>query len=214
MVKNKEESKDCKEMKLKHKKNKGGGYKERKDPLTEKAPRHSASAMKKDADAISNEGAVVPTGEHKVAQDAVIADFEKKIDKIEIPDKDEESVILQYKDSEKENLLEKVFAYEKMAGITIPLDYDSDSESFLVSIKKSEIDKFRTFMKDFEEILFSETADKKIEDVQSNRSSRAIALDKSKTASRVGRKENPSDLKDWAENPARLDLLGVDAGEV
>lgn len=214
MVNNKEESEDCKEMKLKHKKNKGGGYKERKDPLTEKAPRHSASAMKKDADAISNEGAVVPTGEHKVAQDAVIADFEKKVDDVEIPDKDRESVILRYKDSKKENLLEKVFTYEKMSGTTIPLDYDSDSDSFILSIKKSEIDEFRIFMKDFEEITFSETVDTTIGKVQSNRSSRAIAIDKSKTASRIGRKDNPIDLKDWSENPAKLDLLGVDVGEV
>ena len=213
MVKNKDESQECKENKLKDKKNKGG-YKELKDPLTGKGKRHSAAALKKDADIISDEVAVVPSGGHKVAQEAVIADFEKKVDDVEIPEKDGESVILRYKDSKKENLLEKVYAYEKMSGTTIPLDYDSDSDSFILSIKKSEIDKFRTFMMDFEEIPFNETADKKIEEIQSQRSNRAIAIDESKTANRVGRKDNPIDLKDWAENPAKLDLLDVDAGEV
>ena len=210
MIQNKDESQECKEKKLKDKKNKGG-YKELKDPLLGKGKRHSAAALKKDADAISNKGAVVPSEEHKVAQEAVIADFEKKVDNVEIPDG--ESVILRYKDSKKENLLEKVFAYEKMSGTTIPLDYDSTSDSFILSIKKSEIDMFRTFMKDFEEIPFSETADTTIGKVQSNRSSRAIAIDKSKTASRVGLKNNPIDLRDWSENPGRLDLLDVDAGE-
>src|SRR5659263_474346 len=69
MVKNKdeskEESKDCIEKTVKSKKNKGGGYTEPKDPLTEKAPRHSASALKKDANSISDEVAFVPGGEHK-----------------------------------------------------------------------------------------------------------------------------------------------------
>jgi len=214
MIQNKDESQECKEKKLKDKKNKGG-YKELKDPLLGKGKRHSAAALKKDADAISNKGAVVPSEEHKVAQEAVIADFEKKVDNIEIPDRDGESVILRYKDSKKENLLEKVFAYEKMSGTTIPLDYDSDSDSFIVSVKKLDVDKFRTFMKDFEEIPFStETADNTIKDVQSRRSNRAIAIDNSIKANRVGDKQNHTDLKDWSKNPGTLDLLGVDSGEV
>ncbi|OGH05882.1 MAG: hypothetical protein A2W22_04630 [Candidatus Levybacteria bacterium RBG_16_35_11] len=213
MIKNKDKTQECKDKKSKDKENKGG-YRELKDPLLGKGKRHSAAALKKDADAISNEGAVVPSGEHKGAQEAVIADLEKKVDDVEIPNKDGESVILRYKDSEKENLLEKIFAYEKMTGTTIPLDYDSDSESFLVSVKKSEIDEFRPFMKDFLEIPFKETADKKIEEIQSKRSNRAIAIDKSITASRVGRKDNPIDLKNWSENPGKLDLLDVDSGEL
>ncbi len=55
--------------------------------------------------------------------------------------------------------------------------------------------------------------DKKIKDVQSKRSNRAIAIDKSIKANRVGHKENPADLKEWAENPNKLDLLGVDAAD-
>jgi hypothetical protein len=207
MVKSKED-KECKEKTVKGKNNKGG-YKEPKDPLTEKAPRHQA-AMKKDVDAISDDVSI--------AQEAVVKDFEKKAEAEVVPDKDEESVILRYKDSKKDNLLEKVFAYEKMSGTTIPLDFESDSGnedsgSFLVSVKRSEIEKFRSFMKDFEEIPFSGEIEHKIAEVQSKRSGRAVAMDKSIKANRVGRKDNPIDLKDWSENPARLDLLDVDAGE-
>lgn len=192
MVKSKEASKiqECEEKTLESKKNKG--YKEPKDPLINKAKRHSVAALKKNANEISDNVAI--------AQKAVIDD-------IEIPNNEGES-LLRYKDSENKNIPEKVFAYEKMNGTTIPLDYDSDGESFLVSVKKSEIDGFRTFMKDFEEIPL---ADQKIEEIQSKRSNRAIAIDKSITASRVGRKENPIDLKEWAESPNTLDLLGVDA---
>ena len=211
MVKSKEENKECKEKKLKDKEYKGG-YRELKDPLLGKGKRHTASAMKKDADAISNKGAVVPSEEHKVAQEAVIADFEKKVDNIEIPDKDEESVILRYKDSKKENLLEKVFAYEKMSGTTIPLDYDSASDSFILSIKKSEIDMFRTFMKDFEEIPFNETKeiDERIAEVQNSRSKSALDKDNSITAMKVGKKEIPQDLISWLAHPNLSDLESID----
>ena len=196
MVKNKDERKDCKEKKLKDKKNKGG-YKEIKDPLLGKGKRHTASAMKKDADVISDDVAISPAGNDKKGKEETVnpasADFEKETEDLEIiPDKDEESVILRYKDSVEENILEKVFAYEKKTGTTIPLDFDSDSESFILSIKKSETDKFRTFMKDFLEIPFS--GEMEIEEVQSIR---ALAIDKKIKA-----------------NSNTLDLLGEDGGEV
>lgn len=146
MAKNTEESKDC----IK------GGYKEQRDPLTDKAKRHSASALKKYANAISNAVAVVPSKElkAKTLPQGEVADFEKKAEDVEIiPDKDKEqfekSVILRYKDSDN-TFLEKVHAYEKIAGKIIPLDYDSDSESFIVSV--NDIEKFREFMIHFEEI--------------------------------------------------------------
>lgn len=210
MVKNKDECKECKEKKLKDKKNKGG-YKEIKDPLLGKGKRHSSASLKKDADIISDDVAISPSGNDKKGQKETVT----QADALEIvPDKDEESIILRYKDSEKDNLLEKVFAYEKMTGTTIPLDYDSDSDSFIVSVKKLEVDKFRTFMNDFEEIPFDETADNTIKEIQSKRSNRAIAIDNSIKANRVGDKQNPTDLKDWSKNPSTLDLLGVDDGEV
>jgi len=186
------------------------GFREAKD-LSGKSPIHKAAALKNkfEKEQISKEVAIIPVDNEQ----------EKPIDPTGKKE-NEESVILQYKDSENETLLEKVSAYEKLSGTTIPLDFESDSGtdysgSFILSIKKSEIDKFRAFMKDdFEEIPISETADNTIKDVQSRRSNRAIAIDKSITASRVGRKDNPIDLKDWSENPNTLDLLGVDAGEV
>jgi hypothetical protein len=203
MVKNKEESKECKEKKLNDKKNKGG-YKEPKDPLTEKAPRHQAAALES-KDLISDEVAISPAGKDKTEKEEETLSQEAA----EVKDKEqfEESVILRYKDSEK--FLETVFAYEKMTGTTIPLDFDSDS--FIVSVK-SEVDKFRDFMKEkgLEEIPYINETDKKIAEVQSKRSGRAVKIDKSIKANRVGHKENPADLKEWAENPARLDLAGID----
>lgn len=200
MVKNKDE---CKEKTMKDKKNKG--YKEPKDPLTEKAPRHSAAALKKDADIISDDVAVVPSEnkEETVAQEASVKDFEKKA-----PEKDKEqigeSVTLRFDDSEK--FVNAAFEFDP----NLPLDFDEDS--FIVSVPNEKVNAFRELMREkgIEEITFSET----ISDVQSKRSNRAIAIDKSIKANRVGHKENPTDLKDWAENPNTLDLLGVDAGEV
>ena len=213
MVKNKEESKDCKEMKLKNKKNKGGGYKERKDPLTEKAPRHSASALKKDADAISNEGAVVPTGEHKVAQDAVIADFEKKVDEVEIPDKDKEqfekSVTLRFEDSEK--FLDAVSHFEEKNNITMPLDFDENS--FIVAISKEKVDAFREFMSEKGIVEMLNETDKKIAEVQSKRSNRALEMDNSKTAFKIGSPLDEEHLAKWLRNPQLSDIIGVDDGE-
>jgi len=213
MVKNKEESKDCKEMKLKNKKNKGGGYMERKDPLTEKAPRHSASALKKDADAISNEGAVVPTGEHKVAQDAVIADFEKKVDEVEIPDKDKEqfekSVTLRFEDSEK--FLDAVSHFEEKNNITMPLDFDENS--FIVAISKEKVDAFREFMSEKGIVEMLNETDKKIAEVQSKRSNRALEMDNSKTAFKIGSPLDEEHLAKWLRNPQLSDIIGVDDGE-
>lgn len=204
-------NKECKELKEKPNELNNKGFREAKD-ISGKSPIHKATALKSkfEKEQISKEVAIIPV-DNELEEPIDPAGNDKK--------EDEGSVILRYKDSENETLLEKVFAYEKLSGTTIPLDFESDSGtdysgSFILSIKKSEIDKFRAFMKDdFEEIPYSETADQKIKDVQSRRSNRAIAIDKSITASRVGRKDNPIDLKDWSENPNTLDLLGVDAGE-
>ncbi len=200
MVKNKEESKDCKEKTVKDKKNKG--YKEPKDPLTEKAPRHQAAALEKDV--ISDEVAISPAGKDKIEKEEETLSR----DAAEVKDKEqfEGSVILRYKDSEK--FLEAAFDYDT----NMLLDYDDDS--FIVAISKEKVDEFRDYMKKrgLEEVPYE--TDKKIAEVQSKRSNQAIAIDKSIKANRVGHKDNPTDLKEWAENPNKLDLFGVDAGEV
>lgn len=202
-------NKECKELKEKPNELNNKGFREAKD-ISGKSPIHKAAALKSkfEKEQISKEVAIIPVDNE--LEEPIYPAGKKE---------NEESVNLRYKDSQNETLLEKVFAYEKLSGITIPLDFESDSGtdysgSFILSVKKSEIDKFRAFMKDdFEEIPFSETADQKIEEIQSKRSSRAIAIDKSITASRVGLKENPIDLKEWAESPNTLDLLDVDSGE-
>lgn len=49
-----------------------------------------------------------------------------------------------------------------------------------------------------------------IEEVQSKRKPGAIARDNSKTAERVGDKEDIEDVAEWAKNPGKTDLEGVD----
>ena len=200
MVKNKDESKECKEKTVKDKKN--TGYKEPKDPLTEKAPRHQAAALEKDV--ISDEVAISPAGNDKIEKEEDTLSQEVA----EIKEEQfEGSIILRYKDSEK--FINAVSEFDT----NLPLDFDENS--FIVLVSKEKVDAFREFMKEegIEEIPYINETDKKIEEVQSKRSNRAIAVDKSKKANRVGNKENPADLKDWAENPNTLDLLGVDAAD-
>ncbi len=211
MQRKESKNKECKELKEKPNELNNKGFREAKD-LSGKSPIHKAAALKNkfEKEQISK----------KVAMTPVDNELEEPINPAGKKE-NEESVILRYKDSEKDNLLEKVFAYEKLSGTTIPLDFESDSGtdysgSFILSVKKSEIDEFRTFMRDFEEIPVNESKeiDEKISEVQSKRSNRAIAMDKSIKANRVGLKEIPIDLKNWSENPGKLDLLDVDSGEL
>ncbi len=60
--------------------------------------------------------------------------------------------------------------------------------------------------KDEEEELTEEI----VEEVQSKRKPQAIAKDDSKTAEKVGNKEDAEDLVDWIKNPGESDLEGVD----
>lgn len=190
MVKNKEESNDCKDKKLKDKNN--GGYRELKDPLLGKAKRHTASAMKKDADAISDDIAIL-----------------KKIDDVEIPNADENSEILRYKDSDK--FLDAVYQFEEQKNITVPLDWDSNSNSFLVLVSKEISNEFQDFIKEkVGEIPDTREIDEKIAEVQNSRSKSALGKDNSITAQKVGKKENPEDLKAWLAHPNLSDLENID----
>jgi len=217
MVKNKdeskEESKDCIEKTVKSKKNKGGGYTEPKDPLTEKAPRHSASALKKDANSISDEVAFVPGGEHKEEKvTQAETDLEKKADDVEIPNKDKEqigeSVTLRFEDSEK--FINAVSEFDN----NLPLDFDENS--FIVAVSKEKVDAFRKFMseKGIEEMPpYTNETDKKIAEVQSKRSNRALELDNSKKAAKIASKYDAEHLERWLQSPQLSDIIGVDDGE-
>jgi len=209
MVKNKDE---CKEKTMKDKKNKG--YKEPKDPLTEKAPRHQAAALEI-KDIISDDVAISPPGNDKkeieeiFTKDAAVADLEKKIDNVEIPNKDEKSVILRYKDSDK--FLDAVFQFEEQRKLTVPLDWDSDSDSFLVSVSKEISNEFQNFIKEkVDEIPDTREIDEKIAEVQNARSKSALDKDNSITALKVGKKENPEMLDAWLAHPNLSDLENID----
>jgi hypothetical protein len=209
MVKNKDESQECIEKKLKDKKK--GGYRELKDPLLGKGKRHSAAALKKDADIISNEVAVVPSGEHKEDTVTAGADFEKTVGDMEkVPAKDKEkikeTVTLRFENSEK--FLKAAFEFNP----NLPLDFDEDS--FIVAVSKEKLDTFRGFMseKGIEELPFTET-DRKIAEVQSMRSNRALKLDNSKKATKIASREDEKHLSKWLKNPSLSDVIGVDDGE-
>ncbi len=208
MVKNKDE---CKEKTMKSKQNKGG-YKELKNPLTEKAPRHQAAAIKKEEEAISDDVAVVPTEnkEETVAQEASVKDFEKKAEEI-VPEKDKEqigeSVTLRFDDSEK--FVNAAFEFDP----NLPLDFDEDS--FIVSVPNEKVNAFRELMREkgIEEMPYIDETEKKIAEVQSKRSNRALELDNSKKAIKIGSPLDEEHLAKWLRNPQLSDIIGVDDGK-
>lgn len=53
-------------------------------------------------------------------------------------------------------------------------------------------------------------AEEIIEEVKSKRKPGAIARDNTITAAKVGDKEDPKDVAEWAKNPAKSDLKDVD----
>ncbi len=175
--------------------------------ISDKHEEHSASAFKKDADIISD-------GEHKeetVAKEASVADFEKKVDDVEMIDKDMEhigeSVTLRFEDSEK--FVNAVSEFDP----NLPLDFDENS--FIVAVSKEKVDAFRKLMseKGIEEMPYITEIDKKIAEVQSKRSNRALELDNSKKAAKIGGKDDAEHLEKWLKNPNLSDIVGVDDGE-
>jgi len=52
--------------------------------------------------------------------------------------------------------------------------------------------------------------DEIINEVQNKRSKRAVGRDKSRTAKRVGKKENTGELIAWMKSPGKSDMSGVD----
>ncbi len=207
MIRNKDETQECKDKKLKDKKN--TGYQEPKDPLTEKAPRHSAAALKRDADIISDDVAVVPSEnkEKTVAQEASVKDFEKKA-----PEKDKEqigeSVTLRFDDSEK--FVNAAFEFDP----NLPLDFDEDS--FIVSVPNEKVNAFRELMREkgIEEMPYINKTEKKIAEVQSKRSNRALEMDNSKKATKIASRGDEKHFERWLRSPQLSDIIGVDDGEM
>lgn len=178
------------------KKNNEKGYKEPKDALSGKAPRHQKAALetKFEKEPISDEIGIVPEKEP--------APCDKK--------PEQETVTLRYEDSDK--FLDAVKEFEEKNGI-MPLDFDENH--FEVAVSKEKVDTFRDFMTEngIDEITDNEKIDEKIASKQNERTSLALLKDKSMTASRIGDKSNPDDLKDWLKNPNKLDLDGIDTKE-
>ncbi len=145
------------------KKNNEKGYREPKDALTGKAKRHQKAALetKFEKEPISDEIDIVPE-KQPVPCDKKLA---------------EETITLRYEDSDE--FLDAVKEFEEKNGI-MPLDFDEDS--FVVAVSKEKVEAFRESMKekDIEEIVDTDIDDK-IADIQKNRSSLSLALDKSQS---------------------------------
>ena len=197
MVKNKEESKDCKEEKLKEtvkETKKFKGFHEEKNVLSGKSQQHQAAALKNkfEKEQISEQVAITP------------------VDK----EQEEKTLILRFKDSNR--FLDAVYEFEELKNITIPLDFDEGEEgekgSFLVGISKEIGIEFKNFMKEkgLEIMPNVLEIDAKIAEVQNSRSKSALGKDNSITAQKVGKKENPEDLNSWLAHPNLSDLEKID----
>jgi hypothetical protein len=203
---NKEETKNCTEKTKTDNKNKGGGYKEQKDPLTNKGKRHSAAALKNqfEKEQISAVAITPAVKEHK--ED--ITSPETAVKAVEIVDKDKDIVTLRFEDTGEFLTVLKKFQKENN-NLELAMDYD---ESYLIGVPLDLVEPIRKFMtgKGIKEMT-ENTVEDRIRDVQNNRSRLAIAIDKKIKAKRIGEKQNPLDLIDWAGSPNTLDLLDVDA---
>jgi hypothetical protein len=164
------------------------GFHEDVDPLLGKARKHSIIALKNkfDKEKISKKVAITPANNGK----------------------EEKTLNLRFKDSDK--FLDAVFEFEDKHDTTIPLDFEKDS--FIVAVSKEMGDIFRNFMKikGLEEIPEARVIDEKIAAVQKARSKSALDKDNSITALKVGKKENPDNLKQWLANPNLSDLENID----
>jgi hypothetical protein len=205
MVNNKEETKNCTEKTTIDNKNKGGGYMEPKDPLTNKAKRHSAVALKNQfkKEQISKKVAITPAEkEHK--ED--ITSPETAVKAVEIADKDKDIITLRFEDTGEFLTVLKKFQKENN-HLELAMDYD---ESYLIGVPLPMVESIRKFMtgKGIKEVT-ENTIEDRIRDVQTNRSRLAIAIDKRIKAKRVGEKQNPLDLLNWAGSPNTLDLLNA-----
>lgn len=185
MVKNKAEDTNKKN-------NENKGYREEKG-LCGKAKRHQAAALKKNADAISEDVAIVP---------------EPSQASVETNDNVETDMELRFEDTDA--FLDALKEFENENDMELAMDFDTDS--YIVSVPLDKVKEFQKFMTEngIKEIPNTQEINDKIADVQKTRSILSLALDKSKTASRVGDKSNPDDLKDWLKNPNKLDLEGID----
>ncbi|OGH07366.1 MAG: hypothetical protein A2W22_01590 [Candidatus Levybacteria bacterium RBG_16_35_11] len=191
-------NKECKDKTVQA--NELKGFHEEKNVLSGKSQQHQASAMKNkfEKEQISEEIAITP------------ADKEQE----------EKALILRFKDSNR--FLDAVYEFEELKNITIPLDFDEGKEgeegSFLVGVSKEIGIEFQNFMKEkgFEmpeakiDAKMAKEIDAKITEVQNSRSKSALDKDNSITAQKVGKQENPEDVKSWLAHPNLSDLETID----
>lgn len=202
------------------------GYKEAADPLLCKAKNHSAAAQKTkfNKENVSKISAIAPVLNER---DIVTLRYEDSEEFTELAGEFEE-------DNDVELVIRKD---EDVIFVDIPTEYSADFIVFMTEndIKekedfqeeKEEKDALNVDAKTTEKVSDIEkkdvpvhpsakpecSVDKIIDDARSKRSKRALAIDKLRTAKRVGDKENALDLLGWLKNPGKSDLQGVDDAE-
>ena len=154
------------------------GYREPKDALSGKAPRHQKAALetKFEKEPISDETAIVPN-----------------LDK---------TITLKFVD--KAAFLDALEQWEEENKLELPMDFDVDG--YIVAVPEDKVTEFRIFMseKDIEEITDNmEEIDENIAETK-NLSSLALMEDKSITPSNVNDESNPDDIKELLKQPNKL----------
>ncbi len=165
------------------------GFREAKD-LSGKSPIHQAAALKNQFD------------KEQISEQVAITPADNKLE--------EKTVTLRYKDSDR--FLDAVFEFEQTHGITIPLDFEEEKNSFILSISTETSDMFKNFMKEKGLEIMPDVLeiDAKIAEVQNARKKSALDKDNSITALKVGKKEIPEDLNSWLAHPNLSDLENID----
>lgn len=181
------------EQQIKQNTGQRGWFEPRKETVTNKgvrsvAPRHYSVSRKKECTGNVMSEPFAPPNIKKPEE--VILQFEKNIEE----DKEFNELM---DDFFKENPSAK---YDiKKNQIEINAKYADALTDFLM---KNDID--CDIFEDVDEV------DEIIEEVQEGRKPTAVAIDNSKTAKKVGNKEDADDLVDWIKEPGKSDLRDVD----
>jgi hypothetical protein len=200
------------------------GFKEDVDPLLGKARKHMimANRAKFDKENVSNISAIVPVIDEK---DIVTLRYDNSEEFAELADQFEE-------DNDVELVIRKD---EDEIFVDIPVEHSADFIDFLAENDIKEKEDFQEEKEEKDALKVDDakaaekvgdiekkdvavhpsakldcTVDKIIADAQGKRSKRAVAIDKLRTAKRVGDQGKTLDLLGWLKNPGKSDLQGVD----
>ncbi len=203
---------------MKTKINKKQGFHEDVDPLFGKARKHSIVAQKTkfDKEQVSDAVEIVPSIEEFLTlrfDDSeeflgLVEHFEDANDTELQIDYEGDDVIIKVPADEADKFVEFLAEKGIKAKEELALD-DANAESLVQSSEEHKEPETNVETEESEK----QQVDEIIAEVQRERSKRAVSKDKSRTAKKVGRKENARDLIAWVKNPGKSDLELVDTIE-